>query len=122
MRPVPESSPERLWHSPFDIEEIYPDDGAQSVRLPRRQSGNAPQGVAVTLLADYTLRTRRRLPSAAIVALLAESGVTTRRRPHRDQPAGPPGRAGGQPAGTAQFLPAHPRRRRQPLRPAATGS
>ncbi|MEU4401042.1 PaaX family transcriptional regulator [Micromonospora orduensis] len=63
--------------SPFDIEEIYPDDGEHSLRLPRRQAGNSPQGVAVTLLADYTVRTRAALPSAAIVALLAESGVTT---------------------------------------------
>ncbi|MFI2710679.1 PaaX family transcriptional regulator C-terminal domain-containing protein [Micromonospora sp. NPDC018662] len=63
--------------SAFDIEEIYPDDGETSVRLPRRQVGPAPQGVAVTLLADYTLRTRAALPSAAIVALLAEAGVSS---------------------------------------------
>ncbi|WCN83311.1 PaaX family transcriptional regulator [Micromonospora sp. LH3U1] len=62
--------------SPFDIDEIYPDDGDHPLRLPRRQVGNSPQGVAVTLLADYTLRTRADLPSAAIVALLAETGVT----------------------------------------------
>ncbi|WP_051809511.1 PaaX family transcriptional regulator [Actinoplanes subtropicus] len=62
--------------SPFDIEEIFPDDAAGSVRLPRRQTGSSPQGLAVTLLADYTLRTRAWLPSAAIVALLAESGVS----------------------------------------------
>ena len=62
--------------SPFDIEEIFPDDGGRPVRLPRRQAGNSPQGLAVTLLADYTLRTRAWLPSAAIVALLAESGVS----------------------------------------------
>lgn len=61
---------------PFTIEEIYPDDHDDSVRLPRRQAGNSPQGLAVTLLADYTLRTRAALPSAAIVALLTESGVT----------------------------------------------
>lgn len=61
---------------PFDIEEIFPDDGDHPVRLPRRQAGNSPQGVAVTLLADYTLRTRAWLPSAAIVALLAESHVS----------------------------------------------
>jgi phenylacetic acid degradation operon negative regulatory protein len=60
----------------FDIEEIFPDSPARSVRLPRRQSGSAPQGMAVTLLADYTLRTRAWVPSAAIVALLAESGVS----------------------------------------------
>jgi phenylacetic acid degradation operon negative regulatory protein len=59
--------------SPYDIEEIFPDD---AVRLPRRQSGNSPQGLTVTLLADYTLRTRAWLPSAAIVALLAEAGVS----------------------------------------------
>jgi phenylacetic acid degradation operon negative regulatory protein len=63
--------------SPFDIEEIFPEDAGGSVRLPRRQSGSSPQGLAVTLLADYTLRTRAWLPSAAIVALLAESEVST---------------------------------------------
>ncbi|MFI0794303.1 PaaX family transcriptional regulator C-terminal domain-containing protein [Micromonospora rubida] len=63
--------------SAFDIEEIYPDDGEHSLRLPRRQAGNSPQGLAVTLLADYTLWTRAALPSAAIVALLTETGVTT---------------------------------------------
>jgi phenylacetic acid degradation operon negative regulatory protein len=62
--------------NPYDIEEIFPDDAASSVRLPRRQAGNAPQGLAVTLLSDYTLRNRAWLPSAAIVSLLAESGVT----------------------------------------------
>ncbi|MFI9005720.1 PaaX family transcriptional regulator C-terminal domain-containing protein [Actinosynnema sp. NPDC053489] len=59
--------------SPYDIEEIFPEDG---VRLPRRQHGNSPQGLTVTLLADYTLRNRAWLPSAAIVALLAEAGVS----------------------------------------------
>jgi phenylacetic acid degradation operon negative regulatory protein len=62
--------------SPYDIEEIFPDDAAGAVRLPRRQAGNSPQDLAVTLLADYTLRTRAALPSAAIVALLAEAGVS----------------------------------------------
>ena len=62
--------------SPYDIEEIFPDDAAEPVRLPRRQAGNSPQGLTVTLLADYTLRTRAWLPSAAIVALLTESGVS----------------------------------------------
>ena len=61
--------------NPFDIEEIFPDEAAGSVRLPRRQSGSAPQGLTVTLLADYTLGTRASVPSAAIVALLAEFGV-----------------------------------------------
>jgi phenylacetic acid degradation operon negative regulatory protein len=62
--------------SPYDIEEIFPDDAAGPVRLPRRQTGNSPQGLAVTLLADFTLRTRAWIPSAAIVALLAEAGVS----------------------------------------------
>ncbi|WP_158852572.1 PaaX family transcriptional regulator [Saccharothrix deserti] len=62
--------------SPFDVEEIFPDVGADSVRLPRRQRGSSPQGLAVTLIADYTLRTRAWLPTAAIVALLGEFGVT----------------------------------------------
>jgi phenylacetic acid degradation operon negative regulatory protein len=62
--------------SPYDIEEIFPGDETGAVRLPRWQTGNAPQGLAVTLLADYTLSTRAPLPSAAIVALLAEAGVS----------------------------------------------
>ena len=62
--------------NPYDIEEIFPDDDAGSVRLPRRQAGNSTQDLAVTLLADYTLRNRAWLPSAAIVALLGETGVS----------------------------------------------
>jgi len=61
---------------PFDVNEIYPDDPADSVRLPRRRAGGSPQSLAVTLLADYTLRTRAAGPSAAIGALLGEFGVT----------------------------------------------
>lgn len=63
--------------SPFSIEEIFPGVARESVRLPRKQSGSSPQGLAVTLLADYTLQSRAWLPSGAIVALLAESGVNT---------------------------------------------
>jgi phenylacetic acid degradation operon negative regulatory protein len=59
--------------SPYDIDEIFP---AETVRLPRRQAGNSPQGLAVTLMADYTLRTRTWLPTAAMVALLTEAGVS----------------------------------------------
>ncbi|WP_433788728.1 PaaX family transcriptional regulator [Actinoplanes sp. CA-252034] len=61
---------------PFDIEEIFPDVDTGSV-LPRRQAGSSPQGLAVTLVADYTLIARSWLPSAAIVALLGESGVSS---------------------------------------------
>ena len=62
--------------SPYDIDEIFPEDAAGAVRMPRRQAGNSPQGLAITLLADYTLRSRAWLPSAAIVALLAEAGIS----------------------------------------------
>lgn len=60
---------------PFDLGEIFPDEASRAVRLPRRQNGSSAQGLAVTLLADYTVRTGAWLPSAAIVALLAEAGV-----------------------------------------------
>ncbi|GAB3806143.1 hypothetical protein [Micromonospora zhanjiangensis] len=61
---------------PFRLEEILPDIAFGPVRLPRQQNGGSPQSTAVTLLADYSLRDRSWLPSAAIVALLAESDVT----------------------------------------------
>jgi phenylacetic acid degradation operon negative regulatory protein len=63
--------------NPYEIEDIFPDVAAGSGRLPRRQVGSSPQGLAMTLVADYTLGTRAWLPSAAIVALLGESGVST---------------------------------------------
>ncbi len=63
--------------SPFEIETIFPDVSSESVRLPRRQTGSAPQDLAMTLMADYTVGTRAWLPSAAIVALLGEAGVST---------------------------------------------
>ncbi|MFW6690695.1 PaaX family transcriptional regulator C-terminal domain-containing protein [Streptomyces sp. MAR4 CNX-425] len=59
----------------FDLEEIFRDADATSVRLPRRQSGS-PQGLGTTLVGDYTLSTRAWLPSAAIVDLLGEFGVS----------------------------------------------
>ena len=61
---------------PFDIDEIFASEGDGSVRLPRQRAGSSPQGLTVTLMADYTARTRAWLPSAALVALLAESGVS----------------------------------------------
>jgi phenylacetic acid degradation operon negative regulatory protein len=60
--------------SPYDIEDVFPSDAA-TVRLPRQQAGSTAQNLAVTLVADYTLRTRAWLPSAAIVALLEEAGI-----------------------------------------------
>ncbi|MEU4746701.1 PaaX family transcriptional regulator C-terminal domain-containing protein, partial [Actinosynnema sp. NPDC023658] len=62
--------------SPFNVEEIFSDVDAEAVRLPRRQNGSSPQGLAVTLIADHTVRTRAWLPTAAIVTLLGEFGVT----------------------------------------------
>lgn len=61
---------------PYDIAKIFPGDDSSSVRLPRRQAGSSPQDLTLTLLADYTVLTGAWLPSGAIVALLAESGVT----------------------------------------------
>jgi phenylacetic acid degradation operon negative regulatory protein len=60
--------------SPYDIEDLFPNDPA-SVRLPRQQAGSTAQNLAVTLVADYTLRTRAWLPSASIVALLEDEGI-----------------------------------------------
>lgn len=59
----------------FDLEEIFPGVDPASVRLPRRQAGS-PQGLGITLITDYTLSARAWLPSAAIVDLLGEFGVT----------------------------------------------
>jgi phenylacetic acid degradation operon negative regulatory protein len=69
--------PELTVVSPFEIEEIFPDAAGESVSLPRRQSGSSPQGLAVTLTADYSMRNDAWLPSAALVALLGEFGVTS---------------------------------------------
>lgn len=63
--------------SPFEIEEIFPDAAGESVTLPRRQSGSSPQGLAVTLTADYSMRNDAWLPTAALVTLLGEFGVTS---------------------------------------------
>lgn len=60
----------------FDLEEIFNDADTELVRLPRQQAGS-PQGLGVTLIADYTLSARAWLPSAAIVDLLGEFGVTS---------------------------------------------
>ncbi|MEV4412833.1 PaaX family transcriptional regulator C-terminal domain-containing protein [Catellatospora sp. NPDC049609] len=58
----------------FDLEEIFPDVGA--ARLPRRQAGS-PQGLGITLVTDYTLSARGWLPSAALVELFGEFGVSS---------------------------------------------
>lgn len=63
--------------SPFEIEEIYPDAAGDSARLPRRQSGSSPQGLTVTLTADYSMRNDAWLPATALVALLGDFGITS---------------------------------------------
>jgi phenylacetic acid degradation operon negative regulatory protein len=62
--------------SPYEIEEIFPDVTAGSARPPRRQVGSTAQGLATTLVADYTVRTRAWLPAASVVALLGDCGVS----------------------------------------------
>ncbi|MCW6007861.1 PaaX family transcriptional regulator, partial [Micromonospora sp. CPCC 205371] len=62
---------------PFDIDEVFPEAVTGRPRRRRRQSGTSAQDLAVTLIADYTVRTRAWLPSAAIVALMGEFGVTS---------------------------------------------
>jgi phenylacetic acid degradation operon negative regulatory protein len=62
--------------SPYEIDEIFSDSAAGYVRSPRRKPVDTAQGLVTTLVTDYTVRTRAWLPSAAIVALLAESGVS----------------------------------------------
>lgn len=79
--PMPTSDPQRSRLRPGpgrpfddDVDEViaHLDDSP----LPRRQAGGAPQNLAVTLMADFTLRTRAWVPSAAIVALLAQFDVS----------------------------------------------
>jgi phenylacetic acid degradation operon negative regulatory protein len=50
--------------------------GSTELDLPRMQAGGSPQHLLLTLLGHYWNRQRARLPSAAIVALLGEFGVT----------------------------------------------
>jgi phenylacetic acid degradation operon negative regulatory protein len=62
--------------SPYEIDEIFPDTVAAFGR-PAGQAGNTAQGLTTTLVTDYTVHTRAWLPSAAIVALVGELGVTS---------------------------------------------
>lgn len=61
-----------------NLEELFSDEGDDTgpVRSPGWQNTVSPQGLTVTLIADYTFPTRAWLPSAAIVALLGEFEVT----------------------------------------------
>jgi phenylacetic acid degradation operon negative regulatory protein len=49
---------------------------AERLRLPRPQAGAQPQHVIVTLLGDYWLARTEPLPSAALVALVEEFGIS----------------------------------------------
>lgn len=60
---------------PFDIDEVFPETVTGPPRR-RRQLASSAQSLAVTLIADYTVRTRAWLPSGALVTLLGEFGVS----------------------------------------------
>lgn len=62
---------------PFHLEDVLPDAAVGPIRLPNRRGGTSAQSMIVTMVADYTLRTRAWLPSATVVALLGEVGVTS---------------------------------------------
>jgi phenylacetic acid degradation operon negative regulatory protein len=62
--------------SPFELEEIFQDVTDQSAREMRRPVRGSPQGIAVTLIADYTLRNNAWLPATALLTLLGDFGVT----------------------------------------------
>jgi phenylacetic acid degradation operon negative regulatory protein len=49
---------------------------SERIHLPRTQAGAQPQHLLITLLGDYWFGRREHLPSAALVRLLAEFGVT----------------------------------------------
>lgn len=53
-----------------------PQTGGASVQLPRSQTGSPPQHLLVTLLGDYWITRTEHLPSAALVRLVGEFGVS----------------------------------------------
>jgi phenylacetic acid degradation operon negative regulatory protein len=63
---------------PFDddVEQVLSGLRNDTVGGSGRRIGSAPQNLTVTLLADFTMRTRAWLPSAAIVALLTSFEVS----------------------------------------------
>jgi phenylacetic acid degradation operon negative regulatory protein len=56
--------------------ETGPQTGAGDVDLPRTQTGSQPQHLLITLLGDYWLDRPEQLPSAALVKLVEEFGVS----------------------------------------------
>lgn len=61
--------------SPEDVN--VPDDAGNESELPRQQSGSQPQRLLLTLLGDYWYGKGEHIPSAALVRLLGEFGVST---------------------------------------------
>jgi phenylacetic acid degradation operon negative regulatory protein len=51
-------------------------DGLDELTMPRSQAGGQPQHLLVTLLGDYWFGQREQLPSAGLVDLLAEFGIS----------------------------------------------
>lgn len=54
----------------------YGEEGPDPLRLPRVQEGARPQHLITTLFADFWFGRREPLPSAALVALVAEFGIS----------------------------------------------
>ena len=52
-------------------------DDDPSVQLPRTQAGSQPQHLLLTLLGDYFLDSSEYIPSASLVSLLEEFGITS---------------------------------------------
>jgi phenylacetic acid degradation operon negative regulatory protein len=52
------------------------DQEGSSVQLPRTQAGSQPQHLLLTLLSDYFLDSSEYIPSASLVSLLEEFGIT----------------------------------------------
>ena len=53
------------------------DDEAAALHLPRTQAGSQPQHLLLTLLGDYFLDATEHIPSASLVSLLGEFGITS---------------------------------------------
>ncbi|MGH8996438.1 MAG: PaaX family transcriptional regulator [Acidimicrobiales bacterium] len=53
------------------------DDAASGLHLPRTQAGSQPQHLLLTLLGDYFLDAADHIPSASLVSLLQEFGITS---------------------------------------------
>lgn len=68
--------PARTLHDVVTAVEPPPAESSSDVDLPRSQSGSPPQHLLVTLLADYCLSRSARLPSAALVSLAGDFGVS----------------------------------------------